>query len=63
MDGVILRCVVVSMLDCDILVIEFERHSGFYVHFQTNTLKNGISLVTGFIRSLLFFQKEAFGIK
>ena len=33
------RGVVVNMLDCDIVVSEFELQSHSYVHFRTNTLE------------------------
>ena len=32
------RSVVANVLDCDIIVSEFELLSYFYVHFRTNTL-------------------------
>ena len=35
--GVILMGVVTNLLDCDIIVSEFELQSHTYVHFWTNT--------------------------
>ena len=32
------RSVVANVLDCDIVVSEFEHQSRYYVHFWTNTL-------------------------
>ena len=37
------RGVMVKAMDCKIVVNEFELQSGYYVHFRTNTLGNGIN--------------------
>ena len=31
--------IVTNMLDCDIVVNEFELQTRYYIHFQTNTVK------------------------
>ena len=33
---------VADVLDCDIVVSDFESHSSYYVHFQINTLRKGM---------------------
>ena len=33
------------MLDCNIVVSEFELQKRYYVHFQTNTLEKGMALL------------------
>ena len=38
-----LRGVMANVLDCDIVVNEFELKSGYYVPFQTNTLGKGMN--------------------
>lgn len=39
--------IVISALDCDIIVSEFEHQSDYYVvHFQTNTLRKGMNSLT-----------------
>ena len=59
--------VVAKVLDCDIVVSEFELQPHYYVHFRTNTLEKGMNLliltVMGNIISLLFFYKYGFSIK
>ena len=40
-----LRGVVANVLDCDIIVSEFEIQSRYYVHFQINTLRKGMNLL------------------
>ena len=35
--------VVVNMLDCDVVGIEFELSSCYYVHFRTNALENDMT--------------------
>ena len=37
------RGTVGNVLDCDIVVSEFELHSRYYVHFQTNTFGERIN--------------------
>ena len=32
------KCVVVNVLDCDIVVSEFKLQSRYYVHFRANNL-------------------------
>ena len=32
-----------SVVDCDIVVGEFEFYSGYYVHFRTNTVGKGMN--------------------
>ena len=42
------RCphgVVVNMMDCNIILSEFELQSQDYVHFQTNSFGKGMNLV------------------
>ena len=57
----------VTAMDCGIVVRKFELQSHYYVHFQTNTLGKGMNplilLAMGELASLLFFWKDAFGIK
>ena len=36
------RGVMVKVLDCEIVVSEFELQSRYYVHFRTNTLEKGM---------------------
>ena len=59
-------CVVANVLDCDIVVSEFELQSRYYVHFQTNTLSKGIKLliipVVCEIVLLIFFCDDCFSI-
>ena len=60
--------VVVNVLDCDIVINEFEFQSRYYVHFRANTFGKGMnSLIPhpaiGKIISLLDSYKDAFGIK
>ena len=54
-------------LDCGLDVSDFEIQSPYSVHFRTNTLRKGMNLLispaTGYIAPLLFFYKNAFGIK
>ena len=56
-----------EMLDCDIVVSEFEFQSRNYIHFSTNTLRKGMNPLIlpnmGKIVSLLFFYKDGFTIK
>ena len=33
---------VANVLDCEIVLIEFETQSRYYFHFQTNTLGKGV---------------------
>ena len=44
--GAVLREVVANVLNCDIVVSEFELKSCNYVHFQTNSLEKGINPLT-----------------
>ena len=37
-----LRSVVANVMDCDIIVSEFEIQSRYYVQFRTNSLKKGM---------------------
>ena len=37
------RDVIVKTMDCRIVVSEFVFQSRYYVHFQTNTLENGMN--------------------
>ena len=39
------RGVAVNVLNCDIIVIEFEHQLRYYVPFQTNTLGKGMNFV------------------
>ena len=39
------RGVMVKVLDCGIVLSEFELQSRYYVYFQTNTLGKGMSLL------------------
>ena len=38
--------IVVNVLDCDIVVSEFELHFRCYIHFRTNNLEKGMSLLS-----------------
>ena len=40
--------VVANVLNYDIVVSEFEIHSYFYIHFQTNTFDKGMNLFIPF---------------
>ena len=55
------------MLDCDIVVSEFELQSRYNVHFLTYTLGKGMNPViaqaVSQIVPLMFFYKDGFGIK
>ena len=59
--------VAANVLGCDQEVSEFEIQSGYYVHFRTNTLGEGMSPIIspalGQIASLLFCKKKGFSIK
>ena len=56
--------VVVIVLDCDFVVIEFELQSRYYVHFRTNALGKGMNPSTmGYIVPLIFIFLDSFGIK
>ena len=37
------HCVVANVLDCNIIVIEFEFQLHYYVHFWTNTFEKGMN--------------------
>ena len=37
------RSIMVKVMDCGIVVSEFEFQSRYYVHFQTNTLRKGMN--------------------
>ena len=37
--------IMVNMLDCNILVSEFEPQSHFYAYFQTNTLGKSVTSI------------------
>ena len=56
-----------NVLDFNIRVSEFELHSRYYVHFQTNALGKGMNTLisTAFweIVPLLFFYKNGLGIR
>ena len=54
------RGVMVNVLDCDILVSEFELHLLYNTHFRTDTLMKCLKFL---IFSLLFFYKDNFCIK
>ena len=59
------RGVVANVLDCDIILSEFEHQSHNYVHFRTNTLGKGINpLIPPAIgwRVQLLFYESGFGI-
>ena len=57
------RVVIVKVLDCRIMVSEFELQSRYYVHFRTNTLGKGMNpvilLAMGYIVPLLFFWVQS----
>ena len=53
---------VINVLDCNILVSEFELQLRYCIDFRTNILKKGISSLIphyarGYIDSLLFFLR------
>ena len=54
------------MLDCNIVVSEFEPESCYYIQFQTNTLEKGMNTLfspaMGWIVPLLFY-KNGFSIE
>ena len=37
------RGVMVKVMDCEIVVSEFELQSRYYIHFRTNTLRKGMN--------------------
>ena len=39
------RDVVVNVMDCNIVVREFELQSCYYIYLRTNTLGNGVNLL------------------
>ena len=39
------RGVVANVQDCDITVSEFELHSRYYIHFQTNTSEKMMNIL------------------
>ena len=43
------RAVVVNVLDCNIVVSEFELKSCYYIHFRTNSLKKDKDSITSAI--------------
>ena len=43
--GITPRVELANVMDCDIIVSDFQLKSPYYVHFQTNTLKKGMSLL------------------
>ena len=51
--------VMIKAMDCRIVISEFELHSRYYIHFQTNALGKGMNSfilpVKGKIVPLLFF--------
>ena len=58
-----LRCVVVNVLTCDIVVTEFELQLCYYVHFWTNILGNGMSPpAMSYIVLLLFSTRMALAL-
>ena len=61
------RSVMANVLDCDLVVREFEILEQYYVHFRTNSPGKGknffIPSVMGYIILLLFCCKDGFGIK
>ena len=58
---------VANVLDCDIVVREFEFQSRYYVHFRTNALWKGMNshILPAVSKPvpLQFFYKDGFGIK
>ena len=57
-----------NVLDCSIVLCEFEPQSRNYVHVLTNTLGKDMNSLTfllsmGEIVLVLFFDREFFGIK
>ena len=59
--------ILAKMVDCGFEVIEFELQSSNYIHFQTNINENGSERryppAMSQIVSLLFFNKNSFGIQ
>ena len=51
--------VVINVLDCDIVVSEFELHSCYFLHFHIDTLLKGMNVS---ILQLVFFYKDSFDI-
>ena len=52
--------IVANVLDCDIVISEFQLHLCNYIHFQTDSLN---PKKKGKIVPLLSFEKDGFGIK
>ena len=55
------------MLDCKIIVNDFEHQLHYYIHFQTNTIVKGMNIIIpptmGWMVPLLLFYKDSFLIK
>ena len=55
------------VMDCGLVVSEFELQSCYYVHFRTNTFGKGMNFFVpqamGWTVSVRFFNKDDFGIK
>ena len=53
-----------NVLDCDIVVSEFELPSSFYVHFWINTLGKDMNpIIPAKLLALLFFYKDGCSMK
>ena len=59
--------IMAKVLDYGLEMSEFKLQLHYYVHFQSNTLANGIETLIispmGWIVLLLFFYKDRFGVK
>ena len=59
--------VVANVMDCNLIVSEFELQLFYYIHYRTNTLGKYMNSIVpptmGQIVPLLFFYKDGFGIK
>ena len=59
MQRVTVNSVMAKVLDCGLVVSEFDLDSGYYIHLLVNTLEKGMSTfilpALGWILSLVFF--------
>ena len=52
-----------GVMDCGIVASEFELQSHYYGRFRTNNLGKVMNTLVYLIVSLLFFDRERFGIR
>ena len=54
--GISLRGVVANVVDCDILLSEFELESRYYVHIRANNFRKGMNSLTLPCNGLNYFS-------